>query len=436
MPNTDQKLKSIVREKYGEIARTHGGATSCCSGPSCCSPQTTAVVYEDYSALPGYVPEADLNLGCGIPVDIAGMKEGDTVLDLGSGAGNDVFVARRIVGPAGRVIGVDMTAEMIERATKNNAKLGFTNVDFRLGEIESLPVESGTVDVVISNCVLNLVPDKRKAFAEIARVLKPGGRFSVSDIVLDGELPAPLIEAAALYAGCVSGAMQKDLYLDLAVTAGFHPVAVRREKPYVLPDEILLQYLSPGERDLFRASGASIRSITVTGEKPVSRVGAGAAFRGALPRDEPSIRNLLEEAGLPTESVGTGRTEFFVALRGGSAAAVAGLEIYGADALLRSVAVAPDARTTGLGGSLVEFMQMIAADRGVRRLVLLTETARDFFLHRGYRMIDRSVVNNPAMERSSEFSGLCPSSSVCMAREIAARPSPQPVPARAESRCC
>ena len=436
MPTTDQKLKSIVREKYGEIARTKMGATSCCSIPSCCSPDPAAVVYEDYSSLPGYVPEADLNLGCGIPVDIAGMKSGDTVLDLGSGAGNDVFVARRIVGGTGRVIGVDMTAEMVGRARENNAKLGFTNVEFRLGEIESLPVESGTVDVVISNCVLNLVPDKRKAFAEIARVLKPGGRFSVSDIVLDGELPAPLLDAAALYAGCVSGAMQKDLYLGLAVTAGFHPVAVRREKPYLLPDDILLQYLSPGELDLFKASGASIRSITVTGEKPLSQASAGAAFRGAMRCDEPAIRSLLDKASLPTESVGTGRTEFFVALRGGSPAAVAGLEIYGADALLRSVVVAADARGTGLGVALVEFMETIAADRGVRRLVLLTNTARDFFLHRGYRIIDRAVVNNPAMERSSEFSGLCPSHSICMAREIAARPSLQPVPARAGSRCC
>jgi SAM-dependent methyltransferase len=421
MTRHEEELKSIVREKYGQIAREEGSA--CCSGTSCCSPQSAAVIYEDYSSLPGYVPEADLNLGCGIPVDIAGIKPGDTVLDLGSGAGNDVFVARRLVGERGKVIGVDMTEEMVGRANRNNARLGFVNVEFRLGEIESLPVTSASVDVVVSNCVLNLVPDKRKAFTEIHRVLKPGGLFSVSDIVLEGELPPPLMEAAALYAGCVSGALQKDIYLDVAATAGFRQVAVRREKPYILPDDILLQYISPGALEQFKSSGASIRSITVTGVKGDSAKSFPAAFRHSSPGDEPAIRRLLEQANLPSESVGTGQTDFAVAVSGGRVVAVAGLEVFGADALLRSVAVAPEIRGNGLGGSLVAFMETLAAGRGVGRLVLLTETARDFFLQRGYRIIERSLLMNPAMERSSEFSGLCPSSALCMVRDLPAEPS-------------
>jgi SAM-dependent methyltransferase len=435
MTAREEELKSIVRQKYGAIASATPAASSCCCGPSCCAPPAVPGLSEDYSGLPGYVPEADLSLGCGIPVDIAGIRPGDTVLDLGSGAGNDVFVARRIVGEAGRVIGVDMTAEMVARARANNARLGFANVEFRLGEIEQLPVESGSVDVVISNCVLNLVPGKRKAFAEIARVLKPGGRFSVSDIVLQGALPPPLLEAAALYAGCVSGALQKDRYLDLPVEVGLSQVSVRREKPYLLPDETLLEYLSPGQLSAFKASGSSILSITVTGEKPSGPAFVRAAFRHAIPSDDAAIRSLLEEAGLPTESIGTGRTFFSVALREGAVIAVAGLEFYGPDALLRSVAVSGKARGEGLGSSLLRFTETTAAERGIQRMVLLTETARPFFLHRGYRAIDRAMVCNPAMERSSEFSGICPSSSVCMVRELTARPSQQGGPAHRPS-CC
>jgi ubiquinone/menaquinone biosynthesis C-methylase UbiE len=223
---------------------------------------------EDYSNVKGYVKEADLALGCGIPTEFAKIKAGDTVVDLGAGAGNDCFVARSIVGDSGRVIGLDMTEKMIAKANANNAKLGFSNVKFVLGDIEAMPVESNIADVVVSNCVLNLVPDKRKAFAEMFRITKPGGHFSVSDIVLEGNLPERLKEIAVMYAGCVSGAIQKKEYLDLLEKSGFRNVSVVKNRNTDLPDDMLLQYLSPKELAEYRSSSVGIFSITVYGEKP------------------------------------------------------------------------------------------------------------------------------------------------------------------------
>lgn len=225
---------------------------------------------DDYSRLPGYVPEADYGLGCGLPTEVAYLSPGDTVLDLGSGAGNDAFVARAIVGEPGRVIGVDMTAAMVAQARANAARLGFANVEFRLGEIEHLPVAQETVDVVVSNCVLNLVPDKARAFAEVWRVLKPGGHFSISDIVVEGDLPAAVRQSMEAYAGCVAGAMDKADYLRLIEAAGFLAVRVAREKPVAVPDDLLVEALGQAGAEHARASGARLLSLTVYGEKPLA----------------------------------------------------------------------------------------------------------------------------------------------------------------------
>ncbi len=263
--NTSDEIKSVVREKYKEIAEE---APLACCGPSCgCATDDPLALSEGYSKLEGYNPDADLHLGCGIPTDGAGIKEGDVVLDLGSGAGNDVFIARRLVGETGRVIGVDMTEAMIGRANANNVKLGYTNVEFRLGEIENLPVDSTSVDVVVSNCVLNLVPSKERAFSEIFRVLKPGGHFSVSDIVSTKSLPDKLRKVAELYSGCVSGALVKEDYLDIITKSGFTNVVVRSEIKTPVPQEIFSE-LTPDEAEAFRTSGTGMLSITVQGEKP------------------------------------------------------------------------------------------------------------------------------------------------------------------------
>jgi SAM-dependent methyltransferase len=259
-------IKSVVRARYGAIAE--GAAPGCCGPLTCCGDAGPDMIGDAYADLEGYVADADLGLGCGVPTRHAGIREGDVVLDLGSGAGIDAFVARRSVGDAGRVIGVDMTEAMISRARANAAKLGYQNVEFRLGEIESLPVEDDSIDMVISNCALNLVPDKAKAFAETFRVLEPGGRFCVSDIIATGPLPEGIRRAAALYVGCVAGAMPEADYLQVIREAGFDQVRIAERKPVVLSDVVLLEHLSDAELAALRASGVGLLSVTVLGAKP------------------------------------------------------------------------------------------------------------------------------------------------------------------------
>ncbi|MBY5959967.1 arsenite methyltransferase [Membranicola marinus] len=271
-----ENLKNIVVQKYSEIATQskEENETSCC-GVNGCATVDYAVFADDYSKTKGYSADADLGLGCGIPTEFAQIKPGDTVLDLGSGAGNDCFVARELTGESGKVIGVDMTDVMIRKARENADKLNFNNVEFRHGDIEDLPIGDATVDVVISNCVLNLVPDKVRAFHEMARVLRPGGHFSVSDVVLKGDLPEALRNDAEMYAGCVSGAIQLDEYLQLLREAGFDEVKVQKEKAVNLPDEILDKYLDSGDKTAYRAGTSGVFSVTVYGQIPACVPGGG-----------------------------------------------------------------------------------------------------------------------------------------------------------------
>ena len=267
--NQSTQLKEMVKEKYGQIAEQSKSLNegSCCGATGGCGPVDYTVMADDYSKLEGYAADADLGLGCGLPTEHALIKEGDTVVDLGSGAGNDCFVARSMTGGSGKVIGVDFTEKMVEKAIANASKLGYGNVEFRLGDIENLPLAGGIADVVVSNCVLNLVPDKKRAFAETFRVLKTGGHFSVSDIVLAGKLPLGLQKSAELYAGCVSGAIQKAEYLSIIKEAGFENILVQKEKRITLPDEILSSYLSASEMEEFKTGNTGIFSITVYAEK-------------------------------------------------------------------------------------------------------------------------------------------------------------------------
>lgn len=265
----NNELKSIVKEKYADIAINSSTEESqgCGCGCSCEPSGEFTIMKDEYKNIEGYVENADLGLGCGLPTQYAGINIGDTVLDLGSGAGNDVFVARSIVGEQGRVIGIDMTEEMIEKAKINNFKLGFENVEFKLGDIEKMPLENDTIDVIVSNCVLNLVPDKEKAFKEIYRVLKDGGHFCVSDIVIKGELPEEVRRSAELYVGCVSGAINKDEYLKIIEHTGFRDVVIHTSKEINLPDSILKEFLDENKFNLVKKSGLGISSITVSGYK-------------------------------------------------------------------------------------------------------------------------------------------------------------------------
>lgn len=263
-----KELKQIVKEKYGRIAEQNSEEKSCCCGTSCCGPEVDYTVFsEDYKNKEGYNPDADMNLGCGIPTDYAHIKKGDHVLDLGSGAGNDCFVARAIIGDTGKVTGLDITEPMIRKARENSKKLGFRNVEFVNGDIEEMPFDEKTFDVVISNCVLNLVPDKAKAFSEIYRVLKPGGHFCVSDVVIKGLLPEKLREDAELYVGCVSGATELDEYIGTIKQNGFRNILIQKQKEIFLPDELLTKHLSCDELELFSNGKVGILSITVSADK-------------------------------------------------------------------------------------------------------------------------------------------------------------------------
>lgn len=267
--NTDNELKEMVRQKYSEIALQdkETNQSSCC-GSGCCSTEVYNIMSDDYTALNGYNADADLGLGCGLPTQFAKIKPGDTVIDLGSGAGNDCFVARAEAGENGKIIGIDFTEPMINKARENAEKLGFNNVEFRYGDIEKMPVTANTADVIVSNCVLNLVPNKDGVFKEILRVLKPGGHFSISDVVLVGNLPDALRKDAEMYAGCVSGAIQKDVYLELVNINGFKNVIVQKEKPIIIPDDILNKYLNAEELTAFKTGKTGIFSVTVYAEKP------------------------------------------------------------------------------------------------------------------------------------------------------------------------
>jgi ubiquinone/menaquinone biosynthesis C-methylase UbiE len=263
-----EDLKQIVKEKYGKIAeQADSGQTSCCSS-SCCGPEVNYTVFsENYETKEGYNPDADLNLGCGIPTDFASIKKGDHVLDLGSGAGNDCFVARVLVGKSGRVTGLDMTEQMINKARENCTKLNFKNVEFVLGDIEKMPFDNKLFDVVISNCVLNLVPDKSKAFKEIFRVLKPGGHFCVSDVVIKGTLSEKMKKDVEMYAGCISGASEMTEYLKTIENSGFLNLKVHKQKEIKLPDSLLSEYNNANEIRSFHAGETGILSITVSAER-------------------------------------------------------------------------------------------------------------------------------------------------------------------------
>jgi SAM-dependent methyltransferase len=269
---TQEKVKELVKQKYSEIAlqNKETNQLSCCGATSaCCSgPDEYSIMADDYSKLEGYNPDADLGLGCGLPTQFAKIKKGDFVIDLGSGAGNDAFIARHEAGETGKVIGIDFTPAMIERARKNAEARGFNNVEFRQGDIENMPVTSNKADVIVSNCVLNLVPNKHKVFSEIYRVLKPGGHFSISDIVLGGVLPEKWKQVAELYAGCISGAIQRQEYLSIIEEAGFTNITLQKEKNIILPDDILGNYLSEDEISQYKNSRVNIQSITIYAEKP------------------------------------------------------------------------------------------------------------------------------------------------------------------------
>ena len=260
-----EEIKKMVRDKYAGIAMQHEKVADSC-GCGCGDAMDYSIMSEDYNQVKGYVPEADLGLGCGLPTQYAFIRPGDTVVDLGSGAGNDCFIAARETGEYGKVIGIDMTDTMVQKARSNAENLGYKNVEFQLGEIENTHLDGDSVDVVVSNCVFNLAPDKSAAFRETFRILRPGGHLSISDIVTDGILPGPLLREAEMYAGCVAGALQEETYLSIARDTGFEHVTVMKKRKIQLPSRLTDKYGVTEE--LTKPGGTGIYSITVFARKP------------------------------------------------------------------------------------------------------------------------------------------------------------------------
>lgn len=430
---TDKRLKDAVREGYTE--RIKAG--------SCCGPQAAAAsacACGDPVASLGYTPTqldglpqgaVGSSFGCGNPAAFSDVREGQVVLDVGSGAGMDCLIAARAVGPTGRVIGLDMTPAMIERARENARAAGLSNVEFRLGDAEGMPVDDASVDWVISNCVINLAPDKRKVFREVARVLRPGGRIAISDIVFADdmpELPDELKADPELYVACVAGAIRESKYLAAMREAGLTDVAVTGRIGYgedalrAFAEEAG-QHLGGGRLEGFMGELAPIVAGKVWSARIVGRKPGGEASEAAVlveparAADAAVIGEILAGAGLPAVAIREHIDDFLVARAGERVVGCVGLEMGGETALLRSLAVRPEARGRGVGSRLAGGILEHARGRGAREAVLLTTTVQEMAARAGFVPVARDEVP-VALRESWEFRSDCCGTALCMKRAL------------------
>jgi N-acetylglutamate synthase-like GNAT family acetyltransferase/SAM-dependent methyltransferase len=414
---SDEEIKAAVRERYAQAVQ---GQTGCC-GPS--ASVTFQMAGYGADELRGLPQEAVVGaFGCGNPLAFAGVEPGQVVLDIGSGAGIDCLLAAERVGPTGRVIGVDMTPEMLRRAEANAAAAGHGNVEFRQGEAERLPVADASVDWVISNCVINLSPDKPAVFREIHRVLRPGGRLLISDVVAE-ELPEAVRADLKAWSSCLAGAISEREYVAGLESTGFVDVRVVSRLPYEAGQIAALAGAPEGACGCGAVPGSAgaeglagkVRSANVSARKPGGAGGPTVRAAGAV--DLPAIRGLLDQARLPTAGVAEHLADFLVAEEAGTVAGAVGMEQAGEAALFRSLVVRPDARRRGIGERLFRSLEAVARARGVKRAYLLTETIEARCRAWGFTRVPRETV--PAALRSSpEFTGCCPASAALMAKEL------------------
>lgn len=428
----DESIRERVKAKYGQAAlRVTGEGGSCCGdgAPSGAANPVTSDLYQrgETAELPSAAVQA--SLGCGNPVALADLRPGEVVLDLGSGAGLDVLLSARRVGPTGKAYGLDMTDEMLALARANQAKAGLGNVEFLKGEIERIPLPDASVDAIISNCVINLSADKPRVFAEAFRVLRPGGRFAVHDIVVTGAVSDLVRRNVEAWTGCLAGALDEDEYRRLLVAAGFEAVTLEPTRIYRAADVRAFVERQPsllaelGRRGgsletLLAEADGKFRSAFIRAVKPAaSRPFATPAIVRAELEDLTSVLALLADASLPREGVPEHFGHFWVARAGGRVVGAVGMEPYGASALLRSLVVAPTFRGQGLGRALAGRLLAAARARGVARVFLLTEAAADFFSRLGFKRIAREEAD-PAVRESVEFKTVCCQSAVCMGLEL------------------
>ncbi len=434
-------IKEAVRQRYARAIQRP--STSCC-GPapsqpvqvksSCCGPSVTDTMKGSLVKTAGYGEEelgrlpADAvqnSFGCGNPLAFAGVESGQVVLDIGSGAGIDCLIAAEKVGPTGRIIGLDITPEMIERGRRNAQEAGVTNVEFRLGDAEKMPVDDASVDWVISNCVINLSPDKPAVFREIARVLKPGGRISISDIVAE-DLPASIRESRDAWTGCLAGAISETEYVQGLEDAGLRSVRASSRLVY---DASQLQGLfgdsacglTPGTcgdiGSLAQATAGKVWSAKFEGVKPYPKMVASEIGVAPARKDDLSeLQTLLAEVELPAD-VESHLADFLVARHGKRVVGCVGMEVRGSDALFRSLAVAPPYRGLSLGRRLYSTLEELARRQGVNRAYLLTTTIESLAESWGFRRIDRDHVP-PAIQETSEFRGGCCASAIPMWKDL------------------
>jgi arsenite methyltransferase len=410
-----EDIREQVREKYAKAITSKSGCCGsggCCGGSADATNAITGNLYQDgdVEGLPQNLLAT--SLGCGNPTALGSLYAGETVLDLGSGAGLDVLLSAKRVGPSGKAYGLDMTDEMLAEANANKAKSGLTNVEFLKGHIEDIPLTDATVDMVISNCVINLSADKDQVFREIFRVLRPGGRVAVSDIVTTKPLPAEIRKNLLAWSGCIAGALTSDEYTDKLTAAGFGDVEVVVTRVYDLtgPAGKLAPWASPAELEEYNGS---LVSAFIRAKKPAVRLAAGAdyALRPARAEDVPAIEELLATSGLTAVEVAASLERFLVADRGGIVGVI-GSEYNGKAALLRSLAVAPAARKAGIAAALMDEALARAKAAGSATSFLFTNTAPDYFKRIGFEPVERQEV--PAAFLNSPAVSTCCSSAVAM----------------------
>ena len=409
---TNEEIREKVRQRYASAitAKTGcGGGSGCCGSGA--GKATSAITGNLYTAddVTGLSPElVEASFGCGNPTALTPLYAGEVVLDLGSGAGLDVILSARRVGPGGKAYGLDMTDEMLATANANKAKLGVTNVEFLKGTIETIPLPDESVDVVISNCVINLSVDKDAVFREIHRVLKPGGRMAVSDIVTLKPLPEWLRQNLAVWTGCIAGALSVDEFKNKLRSAGFADPSVEMTRVY---DPVDLGFDPAETKD---AIGSAF--IRAQKAKQVLQSEVDFRIRPATAADFPAIHALLTAASLPVAGVDAASGEYVVADLVGKVVGVLGIEKSGDAALLRSFAVQADFRKRGIGEALVRHMLGQLKSEGVSPLYILTNTAEAFAARFGFVKVSREELPAPLLNGST-LGTACPASSTCMKRE-------------------
>ncbi len=408
-------IREQVRKKYAQAITAKAG---CCGSTGCCGDSgdaTRAITGGLYGAEVEGLPENLLatSLGCGNPTALGNLYAGETVLDLGSGAGLDVLLSARRVGPAGKAYGLDMTDEMLAEANANKGKSGLTNAEFLKGHIEDIPLPAGAVDVVISNCVINLSADKDQVFREIFRVLRPGGRIAVSDIVTTKPLPESVRKSFLAWAGCVAGALTDGEYKAKLAAAGFRDIEVVVTRVYDLTSPAAAKIVPGASPAELAECNGSVVSAFVRAKKPASPLAAGKdyAIRPARSADVPAIEALLAASGLTAVAIAASLERFLVADRSGVVGVVGGEYAPGA-ALIRSLAVAPAARKAGVAAALMDEALARAKAAGSAVAYLFTNTAAGYFAQRGFTPVDRADV--PAAFLASPAVSTCCSSAVAM----------------------